>query len=393
MTSNYKYYDAELDDYLDLDDKFITDAELIDRFVNNQLWAWGENDKGRLGDGTTVDKSTPIRIGFLADWKQVSAGSDYTMAIKNDGTLWGWGNNGGNLGTNNTTNYSSPVQVGLLTNWKQVSAGLDHSLAVKKDGTLWAWGNNGSGRLGDGTTLNKSSPVQIGLLTDWKQVAAGDNWSLAIKNDYTLWAWGSNDDGQLGDGTRTAQSSPIQIGILTNWKQVAAGKGNGGRRFSAAVKTDGTLWVWGSNANGQFGDGTIVDKSSPIQVGTLTNWKQVALSWGSTLAVKTDGTLWAWGNNDKGELGDGTKVDKSSPIQVGLLTNWKQVDAGGDDITRQTSVAVKTDGTLWGWGDSQIGVTGLGDTVDRSSPTQVSGSSYWKQVSIAYLHCGAIAEN
>jgi alpha-tubulin suppressor-like RCC1 family protein len=180
---------------------------------------------GQIGDGTVVDKSSPVQVGALTNWAQVDGGYFHCGAIKTDGTIWTWGNNGfGQLGIDNETHKSSPVQIGALTNWSQVSAGSDaHTAAVKTDGTIWTWGRNNNGRLGDGTVVNKSSPVQIGALTNWSQVSAGQGQTASIKTDGTVWAWGYNTNGQIGDGTVVAKSSPVQIGALTNWFQVSAG--------------------------------------------------------------------------------------------------------------------------------------------------------------------------
>ena len=170
--------------------------------------------------------------------------------------------------------------------------------------------------------------MQIGALTNWAQVSAGYNTSLAVKTDGTLWAWGRNNSGQLGDNTLITKSSPVQIGALTNWAQVSGG-GTPSVGYSLAVKTDGTLWAWGANNRfgqpyGTLGDGTIIDKSSPVQIGALTNWAQVSAGSTNSLAVKTDGTLWAWGLSGFGELGDGTTIGKSSPVQIGALTGWNK---------------------------------------------------------------------
>jgi alpha-tubulin suppressor-like RCC1 family protein len=234
-----------------------------------------------LGDGTIVDKSSPVQIGALSDWSQVSAGSNHSLATKTNGTLWAWGLNGsGQLGDGpNFVNKSSPIQIGALSDWSQVSGGGNHSLAIKTNGTLWAWGAATSGQLGDGTTVSKSSPVQIGALSDWSQVSGGGSHSLAIKTNGTLWAWGRGNEGQLGDGTTVSKSSPIQIGALSDWSQVR-GAGNA----SLAIKTDGTLWAWGLGASGQLGDGTIVNKSSPVQIGALTNWEHAPSKISSTTA-------------------------------------------------------------------------------------------------------------
>ena len=371
-----------------LESIFVNDYDMIDQYAKTgSLWSWGYNYNGQIGDGTTVSKSSPVQtVAGGTNWKQVSRDGSTSAAIKTDGTLWMWGYNPwGGLGDNSSTDKSSPVQtVAGGTNWKQVSTDSGGATAaIKTDGTLWTWGftSNPSGvdvgSLGDNTTVNKSSPVQtIAGGTNWKQVSANQNMA-AIKTDGTLWVWGYNLWGNLGIGTSgsgTNKSSPVQtVAGGTNWKQVSAG-GN----TTAAIKTDGTLWVWGYNYSGQLGDGTTVDKSSPVQtVAGGTTWKQVSTGGNNTAAIKTDGTLWIWGYNNVGQLGNGTTVDKSSPVQtVSGGTTWKQVSAGGG------TAAIKTDGTLWMWGDNEYGQIGDGTTVDKSSPVQtVAGGTNWKQVS------------
>ena len=379
--------------------------ELIPGRTTPGLWAWGRNFSsglgdtvsGMLGDGTIVNKSSPVQIGTLTNWKQVSGGYDHSLAVKTDGTLWAWGTNNslalrspvideGALGDGTIVSKSSPVQIGALTNWKQVAGGQGFSAAVKTDGTLWTWGSNRQGQLGSGTVTRRSSPVQVGALTDWKQVSCGAYHMAAVRTNGTLYVWGYNTDGQLGDGTVVAKSSPIQVGLLTNWKQVAAGYD-----YTVAVKTDGTLWAWGNGDDGRLGDGTITSRSSPVQIGALTNWKQVACSKSvgssSTGAVKADGTLWMWGNDTNGTLGQGVIASRSSPIQVGLLTNWKQVSCG-----EIFTLALKTDGTLWSWGEAGAGQLGHNNTTDRSSPVQVGLLTNWKQVSAGSAHTLSILD-
>jgi alpha-tubulin suppressor-like RCC1 family protein len=304
--------------------------------------------------------------------------------------LWAWGRNFnigalGQLGDNTGTNRSSPVQtVAGGTDWKQVAGGTQHTTAIKTDGTLWGWGSNAFGSLGDNTNVNKSSPVQtVCGGTNWKQVgSSGGNHTAAIKTDGTLWVWGYNLYGQLGNNANVPKSSPVQtVCGGTNWKTVA-----GGFFHTAAIKTDGTLWTWGYNLTGQLGDNTGTNRSSPVQtVAGGTNWKQVACGIYHTAAIKTDGTLWGWGRNTYGQLGDNTAVDRSSPVQtVAGGTNWKQV-AGG-----YHTAAIKTDGTLWTWGRNTYGQLGDNTAVDRSSPVQtVAGGTNWKQVAGSY-HTAAI---
>jgi len=242
----------------------------------------------------------------------IGAGINHSVTLKTDGTIWAWGYNyGGQLGDGTTVDKSSPVQAGSDTNWSSVAAGQYYTIAIKADGTLWAWGANNYGQLGDGTTTNSSSPIQVGADSDWSSVAAGYDHTIAVKTDGTLWAWGGNGLGQLGDGTTTNSSSPLQVGSDTNWSSVAAGL-----YYTIAIKTDGTLWSWGRNYLGQLGDGTTVDKSNPVQVGTDTNWSSVAGGSAYTIALKADGTLWSWGrNNNYGQLGDGDAW-KDTPINI-----------------------------------------------------------------------------
>jgi len=365
--------------------------------TDGTVWAWGRNEYGQLGDGTRTDRFTPVQVkgpggsDWLTDVQAVAAGGYHSLALKTDGTVWAWGrNNGGQLGDGTTTDRLTPVQVvgpggsDWLTDVQAVAAGVGHSLALKTDGTVWAWGWNEFGQLGDGTTTNSSTPVQVvgpggsGWLTDVQAVAAKWGHSLALKTDGTVWAWGGNWCGQLGDGTTTNSSTPVQVvgpggsGWLTDVQAVAAGV-----EHSLALKTDGTVWAWGRNEYGQLGDGTTTDRYMPVQVkgpggsDRLTDVKAVAARWDHSLALKTDGTVWAWGRNNSGQLGDGTTTDRLTPVQVvgpggsGWFTDVQAVAAG-----LHHSLALKTDGTVWAWGANWYGQLGDGTTTDSSTPVQ-----------------------
>jgi alpha-tubulin suppressor-like RCC1 family protein len=360
------------------------------------LWMWGDNSNGRLGDNTGASRSSPVQtIAGGINWKQVSCGLYTAAAVKTDGTLWTWGRNDyGQLGDNTTTNRSSPVQtITGGTNWKQVSCGALHTACIKADGTLWTWGQNSYGQLGDNFDYSISSPTQtITGGSNWKQVACGEEHTAAIKTDGTLWLWGFNGYGQLGDNTTVIKrSSPVQtVTGGTNWKQVDCGYDH-----TAAIKTDGTLWTWGRNNNGQLGNNTVTNRSSPIQTITGgTNWKQVACGYRHTAAIKTDGTLWLWGLGTSGQLGDNTGTSRSSPVQtVTGGTNWKQVDCTKRRSLKAATAAVKTDGTLWTWGANDRGQLGDNTFTNRSSPVQtIMRGTTWKQVACGYQYMAAIAD-
>ena len=285
----------------DLGNKIITKEYLMTVYpqiaanmITPELWTWGRNDYGALGDNTITQRLTPVTTSAGgANWKQVAGGGNHTAAIKTDGTLWTWGrnDNGGQLGTNDLTTRSTPVQVfGSEINWKQVSCGYFITAAIKTDGTLWTWGQNLSGQLGVDDTTDRPTPVQVfGSAINWKQVACGSFYTAAIKTDGTLWTWGNNSYGQLGDNTTTDKYTPVTtFAGGTNWKQVACGRIG----HTAAIKTDGTLWTWGFNGNGRLGDNTTTNRLIPVTTfAGGTNWKQVSCGDSHTAAIKTSDDL------------------------------------------------------------------------------------------------------
>ena len=221
------------------------------------------------------------------------------------------------------------MQVGTLATWAQVVGGRRRSIALTAAGTLWGWGVNEGGVLGDGTATNRNSPVQVGTLATWSQVAGGAYHTLAIKTDNTLWEWGKGHYGGTDFGNSGYRSSPVQLGTLATWSRVA-----GVMYASAAIKTDGTLWTLGHNGAGELGLGDTVKRSSPVQVGTLATWSSITAGPSGSkhfLAIKTDGTMWGWGNNTSGQLGQADVAYRSSPVQVGTLNTWNTAAAGHDD--------------------------------------------------------------
>ena len=317
----------------------------------------------------------------LNQWydQDVAGNADYT------GTsglfLWGH-NNFGSLGQNDTVSRSSPVQVPGTT-WKELtlSATYGGGLATKTDGTLWVWGHASYGSwpgLNQPSNSHLSSPTQIGTDTDWASPRGGGG-SAAIKTDGTLWVWGGAFSGALGNNTSwpggpaVRYSSPLQI--PGTWS-TATGKFSTGATTMGGIKPDGTMWTWGRGDIGQLGINKNSERSSPTQVGTGTDWDAIEMGFYFGLAKKTDGTLWGFGMNSSGQLGQNTTQSPgnhglSSPVQI-PGTNWARIitDYGA------SIAATKTDGTLWTWGAGGA-LLGQNNTVSYSSPTQVGTGDDW----------------
>ena len=365
----------------DFDDLFIRK----DCFLEGGLWGWGFNQQGVMGTNNTTPRSSPVQtVSGGSNWKSINTrGLFTTNAIKTDGTLWLMGyNTDGFIGDNTRTNRSSPVQtISGGTDWKCASAGAFYTTAIKTDGTLWTWGINNWGGLGNNNTIARSSPVQtVSGGSNWKSVSTYQN-TIAIKTDGTLWLWGSNFVGELGTNNLINVSSPVQtVSGGTNWKQASAGW-----FVHAAVKTDGTLWTWGNGsatgAPGLLGNNLRSSVSSPIQtISGGTNWKQVSAACVHMAAIKTDGSLWVWGSGARGILGTNNVINRSSPVQtVTGGTNWRIVE-----LAYSHAAAIKTDGTLWTWGyNSNSGKLGDNTRIDRSSPVQtVTGGTSWRSIHI-----------
>lgn len=381
---------------------------------DGKLFSWG-NGQEELGLGLSsyTQVTQPTQIGTDSDWdslqrKFILFNNDCVFAKKTNGTLWSWGrgNYYGDLGTGNTTAYNSPTQIGTDTDWKN----LHYGLGLKEDNTLYLWGNNEYGQLGQNDIVNRSSPTQIGTDTDWLKVTQKEEYVLGIRTatpppppppptaptpsptiSGSLWVWGDNSYQQLGiDNGYEDIATPTQIGEDYTWKHISIGSWEG---HAMGVKTDGTLWGWGQNYYGQLGLGyTGSDVLVPTQVGSGTDWDKVFAGGEFSIGIKSDGTLWGWGNNEYAQLGQGYTGSyggfgwyNATPVLIDS-DNWYTVSAG--DFS---TMAIKSDGTLWGWGynDGGDNILGLatGSLKDILIPTQV-GTDYWKSI---YHNYGAQA--
>ena len=367
----------------------------ISLMADGTVQAWGDNEYGQLGNNSLTASYEAVQVqgpggaGVLSGVVAIAAGQPHTVALKSNGTVWTWGANAqGELGNNSTVASLTPVQVvgaggaGFLSGISEISAGADHVIALKSDGTVWNWGYNWGGSLGNNSTTQSNAPVQVlgaggaGTLTGVVSVAAGFDDSVALKGDGTVWTWGYNNYGELGNNTTTTSKTPVQVvgaggsGVLGGIVTISAGA-----YHTAALKSDGTVWAWGFNGNGQLGNNTTTNRAFPAQVlgagGTGVLSGVVAISAGvhHTVALKADGTLWAWGYNAFGELGNNTTGSSSTPVQVlgaggsGTFAGAIAVSAANDH-----TVALKSDGTVWAWGDNGYGELGNGTNSNSAVP-------------------------
>ncbi|WP_313806292.1 T9SS type A sorting domain-containing protein [Flavobacterium sp.] len=305
-------------------------------------------------------------------YESVTFGGGHTTAKKADGTLWGWGFGAwGELSSINETE-PNPVQLGAANDWNKVYNGAINTFAIKNNGTLWGCGSNELGSLGvNSTTQYFTSFQQITAATNWVKVAPSHFFTIALKTDGTIWAWGQNDFYQTGNAPATAQQlSPIQVGTATDWVDIAAGT----NRTAFAIKADGTIWGWGANSTSIIVSGSSpTSVSTPTQVGTATDWVKMSVGGGHILAQKQDGTLWSWGGGDCLGVG-GTPSVTNIPQQISTDI-WRSFSAGSG-----TSSGVKADGTLWVWGVNTNGQLGEGTSTNRLVPTQIGTDTNWATV-------------
>jgi len=344
--------------------------------LRNTLWCWGQNHGGQLGIGTKQYPNQPQQVTrpAVAGWATITAGYDHTCATRKDGTLWCWGDNGsGQLGIRTFVSHTLPRQIGIpeTSGWAGVSAGIDDTCAVRTDTSLWCWGYNGYGTVGIGTTtLPKDKPhrVTTPAATGWVSVAVGGQQACATRTDGTLWCWGYNGNGELGIGTTSSHEDKPQQVITpdtTGWVSVAAGADH-----TCATRADTSLWCWGSNGSGQLGDGTKTMQDLPQQVTTPTvaGWTSVTAGGAQTCAIRTH-ALWCWGRNYDGQLGIGTNMGHWRPrrVLVPAKRGWGLIAASG-----YHTCATRTGHTLWCWGYNGYGELGLGNNTWHNLPQQVT---------------------
>lgn len=350
--------------------------------TNGTLWTWGSNRCGELGNNSREDSAKPVRV--MEDVASVSVSDNYTAAVRTDGTLWMWGSNYhgqlGNGGKGDLNIYGTGVDHAsdhyirlrpekIMEDVRAVYTANTFTAAIRTDGSLWMWGDNQYGHLGNGGQGNRTdsykyvyqtTPVQVMRSVASVTISDDANAVAAIRTDGTLWMWGSNEYGQLGfDGGNDEyvveqgglppaivpyQTKPVKV--MENVASVSIGANH-----TAAVRTDGSLWTWGSNWYGQLGNGSTESSTVPVKV--MEGVSAVSLGWSSSAAIRTDGTLWTWGRNDYGQLGDGSTGDSFVPGEI--LSNVAAVTCDRDYY-----MAIRTDGTLWAWGWNYNGQLGTG---------------------------------
>ncbi len=299
--------------------------------ISGNIWAYGNNRDGEYGNGNTTSNNEKfIQVLNGIEYQKIVAGSNFSMAIDASGNLWAWGDNSsGQLGNGRITNELSPIQVKVGTKFKCIAASAgyggslpSHALAIDEAGSLWAWGDNGYGQIGNGTTTDQPTPVKIKSGTYFKAVAASWSHSLAIDVSGNLWAWGNNMNGQVGSGSTSYQiKTPVIIKSGTKFKYIAAG---GGQSF--AIDESDNLWAWGENDYSQLGDGTTNESRIPIQIMTGTKFK--CISGGSiyTWAIDNTGNLFEWGSTSS--VPKHIKTNKKFIAVSGFCWAWAIDESG-----------------------------------------------------------------
>jgi alpha-tubulin suppressor-like RCC1 family protein len=337
---------------------------------------WGLNSSGQLGDSSTTNRITPVDVtGLASGVVEVASGAQggHTCALLSTGAVKCWGNNFyGQLGDGSTTNRDAPANVvGLSSGVAAITAGEGHTCALLSTGAVKCWGYNSSGQLGDSSTINRITPVDVtGLASGVSAIAAGMNHTCAILNTGAVKCWGANVNGQLGDNSTSNRTSPVDTtGLVSGASSITTGM-----RHTCALLSTGAVKCWGDNAYSQIGDATFLQRNTPVDVLNLSSGVS-AISAGSnhTCALLSDGTLKCWGSNSLGQLGDGFDNSRLSAIDVAGLSSGVSMIAAGGTNGPSHNCAIMSTGGVSCWGHNSWGQLGDGSSTMRRNPTGVSG--------------------
>lgn len=356
---------------------------------NGNLYTWGKNTNGQLGIGTTTNDSIPVIVAFptgVTSWTAIAGGASHTVAIGNDGNLYTWGlNTNGQLGDGTTNQSTTPIKITVagVTSWKAVAAGDAMSFAIGGNDSLYSWGYNNFGQLGDSSTTQRTSPVTVhlpsGVLA--KAVSAAANSAMALGTNDSLYAWGRNANGQLGIGSTADQRVPVAVHLPAG---VTATVPIGGAFYNSALCSDGNIYAWGQNTNGQIGDATTTQRTSPTMVtkpNGVTSWLAATSGASFLLAIGNNDSLYAWGYNGTGELGvaSGTN-NNTTPLNVALPAGVLPTSLAAG---HNHSLIVGSDGYLYAWGRNLEGQLGNNSTVNNGSNSVVNMGKVFGMVPVA----------
>ncbi len=353
--------------------------------TGDAAYCWGSNSNGQLGNGVGY-QTAPYLVAGGATWIDLSAGDVATCGIKADGTAWCWGGNwDGRAGDGTKTDRMVPVAVLGGGTYTGVGFASGTPCAIRSDKSLRCWGSEDTGGLGNGeeeNTAYRYVPVPVSGGHTWTKVVGHLETTCGLKTDGTIWCWGNNGMQQLGSAAPAESPTPLQLPGADVWTDIAVAY-----THACGIKNDGTAWCWGERYGGKLGDGGVTTGSTatPVQVAGGGTWSKLAAGEDSTCGIKTDNTLWCWGERSYGRIGDGgaTSGNQTTPVQIAGA--WTKIS-----VAFGHACAIKTDGSAWCWGDGDQGKTGAGNTTDRNTPYNIfAGADTWIDIDAGVNHsCG-----
>jgi alpha-tubulin suppressor-like RCC1 family protein len=347
----------------------------------DQVYCWGNNATGQLGDGTHTMRLGPQLVTGGLTFTSVTAGHAHTCGLRNDGSAYCWGDNAdGQLGDGTTTTErTTPTPVGGGVTFTQLSAGEKHTCALNTSGAAYCWGRNTDAQLGDGTTSSKHSPTPVGGGLVFVSIVSGGSFTCGLTAVGVTYCWGKNDSGQLGDGSYSGRPSPAPLATAVAFTSISAGYGH-----ACGLTSSGDAYCWGYNGLGSLGDGTQTNQPRPVKVLGGVRFSTIRAAYAHTCGITTDHGQYCWGANTGGQIGDGTTLSKRlTPVSVAAGIAYYEALSAGDSHTCGI-----TAGYMLCWGSNSSGQLGDGSMTDRRSPVQVSGSK-WGSVASGGAHtCG-----